>query len=69
MNLTSENGWPDLLVLGYDKVFMIEVKSPGEKPRKLQLFIHDKIKEFGHDVIVADNVEIVKDYIKSRKSK
>ena len=63
MSLTSENGWPDLLVIGYNHIFFIEAKSPGKEPRPLQIFIHEKIREFGHDVLVADSVQTVRDYL------
>ena len=48
--------WPDRQVLlpgGY--VCFVEVKAPGEVPRKGQLGRHKKIRELGFPVLVIDN--------------
>jgi len=67
--LCGENGFPDLVVIGYKTVFFVEVKSPGEEPGPLQKHIHDKLRTFGITIIVADNKQIVVDYVNSRKSR
>jgi len=68
MSLTSENGFPDRLCIGYNNIFFIELKAPGKKPRPLQKFIHDKIRQFGFDVLVIDEKQQIIDYIKTLKN-
>lgn len=51
-------GLPDRMVLcrgGY--VGFVEVKTEGEKPRKIQKVIHEKLKALGFRVDVLDNTE------------
>ena len=48
-------GWPDHLYLYHGRVLFIEFKRAGEQPRKIQEYIHDKLRSHGFDVIVVDN--------------
>ena len=48
-------GWPDHLYLYYGRVLFIEFKQAGEQPRKIQEYIHERIRKHGFDVIVVDN--------------
>lgn len=51
-------GLPDRMVLlpkGY--IVFIETKSEGEKPRRIQSAMHDKIRQLGFTVEVADTKE------------
>lgn len=51
-------GLPDRLILlpgGY--VAFAEIKTTGQKPRKIQLFIHKKLKKLGFKVYVVDSQE------------
>lgn len=53
-------GLPDRLVLlplGY--IVFVETKSQGDKPRKIQLFVHDTLRELGFMVYVTDTKEKV----------
>lgn len=45
--LTNKNGIPDLLVLKDGKAFFIEVKRPNEKPRPLQEYRMNELRELG----------------------
>jgi single-stranded DNA-specific DHH superfamily exonuclease len=36
-------------------VLFIEFKQAGEKPRKIQEYIHERIRKHGFNVIVVDN--------------
>ena len=45
--LTNKNGIPDLLVLKDGKAFFVEVKRPGEKPRPLQEYRMNELRELG----------------------
>ena len=52
------DGMPDRLVLiPGGKVAFVEVKRPGEKPRKLQEVRHRMLRELGFKVYVLDNME------------
>lgn len=51
-------GLPDRMVLckgGY--VGFAEIKTTGKKPTKIQLYIHDKLKELGFEVFIIDDIE------------
>lgn len=51
-------GLPDRLVLckgGY--VGFAEIKTTGKKPTKIQLYIHDKLKDLGFEVFIIDDIE------------
>ena len=51
-------GVPDRLVfLPKRKFGMVEVKSPGEKPRTLQVSRHKQLARLGFKVYVLDSVE------------
>lgn len=50
------SGWPDRIVLLHDgKIGFVEVKAPGEKPRKLQIRRHDQLRALGYKVFVLDD--------------
>ena len=57
-------GLPDRLCLfpGGEVVF-VELKAPGKKPRKIQLFMHRKIRALGFRVEVVDTPEQIKKII------
>ena len=48
-------GWPDHLYLYHGRVLFIEFKRAGEQPRKIQEYIHERIRKHGFDVVVVDN--------------
>lgn len=49
-------GWPDRIVLLPDgKIGFVEVKAPGEKPRKLQVHRHDQLHALGYKVFILDD--------------
>ena len=52
----GQSGMPDRLVLMPDsKIAFIEVKAPGEKPRKLQVHMHKLLAGLGFKVYVLDD--------------
>lgn len=52
------DGVPDRIVLMPGaKIAFVEVKTPGEKPRPLQLSRHELLRRLGFKVFVLDNVE------------
>lgn len=51
-------GLPDRMVLlPGGKMFFVELKSAGQKPRKIQTVVHSKLRTLGFTVLVIDNVE------------
>lgn len=51
-------GMPDRLVLmPGGKCYFVELKSEGQKPRKLQEIIHNKLRTMGYEVFVVDTKE------------
>lgn len=58
LNPMGQNGWPDLLViLPHGRTLFLEMKRPGEEPRKLQLHIHEMLRKDGQHVEVAETHE------------
>lgn len=57
-------GLPDRLCLfpGGEVVF-VELKAPGKKPRKIQLFIHNRLRGLGFRVEVVDTPEQIETII------
>lgn len=57
-------GLPDRLCLLSDgKIAFVELKTTGEKPRKIQEVIHKKLRALGFRVEVIDTVKGVEDFI------
>lgn len=54
-------GLPDrLCLLPNQKAVFVEVKTTGQKPRKIQALVHNKLKALGFRVEVIDSVEQIK---------
>ena len=50
-------GVPDRIVLMRDgRMWFVEFKAKGKKPTIRQKFVHEKIKSFGFDVQVIDEI-------------
>lgn len=57
-------GLPDRMCLfPKAKIVFVELKTTGEKPRAIQLFMHDKLRALGFRVEVIDTVEQVNNLI------
>lgn len=53
-------GLPDRLCLFPSGVIIfVEVKTTGQKPRRIQTFIHNKLRTLGFRVEVIDTIEAV----------
>ena len=51
-------GLPDRMVLlPGGKIYFVELKSTGQKPRKIQALVHNKLRDLGFTVLVIDHVE------------
>lgn len=60
----GNDGVPDRIVLfPGNKIYFIEIKAPGKKPRPLQLKQMRDISAFGCNVLVVDSKEGVDDFI------
>lgn len=62
---THVTGLPDrLCLLPHGRLFFAELKTTKQKPRKIQLFIHKKLRDLGYRVEVIDSSEQIKNIIK-----
>ena len=58
INSVSMNGLPDrLVILHGGKCAGVELKAPGEKPRKLQVRRHKQLSMLGQKVYVIDEID------------
>lgn len=62
---TFVSGLPDRLVLmPGGRAYFVEMKTTGEKPRKIQLAIHRKLRSMGFDVFVIDSTKGINEFIR-----
>ncbi len=52
LSLTNLNGFPDLMLLKNGKATFVEVKRPGQKPRPLQEYRLQELRDAGFDALV-----------------
>ena len=61
---TGIAGIPDRLVLlPGGRMIFVELKRPGEKPRKLQVYWLNKLERMGFETAVLDSVESVEEFV------
>lgn len=61
-------GLPDrLCLIPGGKVFFVELKTTKQKPRKIQLWVHNKLRLLGFKVYVIDTSEGINDLINTYK--
>lgn len=59
-------GLPDRMCLfPHHKIVFVELKTTGQKPRRIQKFMHDKLRALGFRVEVIDTIEGVNEFIKN----
>lgn len=59
------DGMPDRLVLlPIGRIAFVEVKSPGKKPRPLQLARHEMLRKLGFKVFVLDDATDIEKILK-----
>lgn len=64
VKLTSSIGLPDrMCLLPEGAVIFIEVKSKGQKPRKNQLIIHNRLRLLKFRVLVIDSYDKLCDFL------
>lgn len=57
-------GLPDRMVLlPGGKIIFVELKTTGEKPRKIQVLVMDKLRKLGFSVYVVDTCEKARECI------
>lgn len=57
-------GLPDRLCLFPNhKMAFVETKTTGQKPRRIQAYMHKKLRAFGFRVEVIDSIEGVEQFI------
>ena len=57
-------GLPDRMVLmPHSKIAFVELKTTGQKPRHIQVFMHKKLRALGFRVEVIDTTEGVNNFI------
>ena len=59
-------GLPDRMVLmPHSKIAFVELKTTGRKPRRIQVFMHNKLRALGFRVEVIDAIKGVEQFIDS----
>ena len=56
LNVKGQTGWPDRLYIWNGHVLFIEYKAAKQKPRPLQLYMHEQMRKAGAVVLVIDNL-------------
>ena len=74
LNLMGNRGWPDNVYwINGGKPLLIEYKAPGEEPRKLQKYVHKRLRELHYEVEVHDNpadaIKSIKAHIEAGKAR
>lgn len=59
----GKRGVPDQIVLFQGSTYFVEIKRPGEKPRKSQESVHAQFKKNNIPVYTVDSIEQVDDFI------
>ena len=60
----GKSGVPDRIILYNNHCYFVELKKPNEKPRALQIKIHEQFLEQGFTVKVIDTKDGVDDFVK-----
>lgn len=61
--VANKKGWPDRTVFADQaRVYYIECKDRGKRPRPDQVSIHNKLRGLGHVVLLIDSKEKVKQF-------
>lgn len=65
VNASNMAGLPDRIVMfPQGKIYFVELKAPGKKPRPLQLSAHRILRRLGFSVLVIDSPEGVDEFLK-----
>ena len=62
-------GFPDLVALGpQGRCVLLEIKAPSGSLRKEQRFVHEVLRELGHDVRVVRDLADIADLVPLQKT-
>lgn len=65
IKLTGLVGIPDrLILLPMGRIFFVEFKQKGKKPRKVQSFVHRRLNDLGFKVYVIDDKDKMEEVFK-----
>lgn len=64
----STDGVPDRILIGHNRVIFVELKAPGEVPRKLQIHVFEEMQKHGTKVFVIDTKEKVLKFFEDLKN-
>lgn len=56
LNVKGQIGWPDRLYIYKGETIFIEYKAAKEKPRAMQLHIHEQLRNHYIRIFVVDNL-------------
>lgn len=58
LHIINHAGFPDRICLADGgQIIFVEFKATGKQPRKLQLWVMEKLRGLGFEVHVIDNIE------------
>lgn len=64
VNSASLTGLPDRMILMPEgRIYFVELKAPGKKPRPLQIVVHRMLNALGFKVYVIDSKEKAGEFI------
>ena len=64
LNSSSFSGLPDRMILMQKgRVYFVELKAPGKKPRPLHIVVHKMLNDLGFKVYVIDTKEKAGEFI------
>ena len=67
LKIAGQNGWPDRAFwLPGGQVMMVEFKRKGERPRKLQRHVMERLKDLGFAVFWTDDADEAIRYLEAR---
>lgn len=56
LNVKGQAGWPDHIYIWNGHTWYVEYKAPGQKPRPLQAYIHQQLRDRHAVIRVVDNL-------------
>lgn len=59
----GRNGAPDYFVILRGKVWLIECKAPGKRPRASQMLEFERLLQAGVNVLVIDNAALARELV------
>jgi hypothetical protein len=63
LNVRGNIGWPDRIYIYKGRVLFVEFKATGEKPRKIQEYIHQQLRSHDVSVVVCDSKQQAKEIL------